>query len=420
MNIEDMVLVSIDDHVVEPPDMFDGRVPAKWADLAPHVVKGEDGIERWIYRGRPTGVSGLNAVVSWPAEEWDKNPASFAEMRPGAYDIHDRVRDMDRNGILASMCFPTFTGFSAGHLTHYKDEITVAMIEAYNDWHIDGWAGSYPGRFIPIALVPTWDPQLMVAEIKRVAAKGCRAVTMPEQPHLEGLPSYHDLNYWGPVFQAMSDTGMVWCLHIGSGFGAIKGAPDAPIDNLIILACQISALAAQDVLWGPAMRTYPDLKFAFSEGGIGWIPFYLDRCDRHYTNQRWLRRDFGGRLPSEVFREHTLACYVTDPTSLKLRNEIGIDNIAWECDYPHSDSIWPTAPEFVLNELNQAGATDVEIDKITWQNASRFFNWDPFAVIPKEKATVGALRSTATDVETAVVPRAEWARRYAERHANAA
>jgi hypothetical protein len=192
------------------------------------------------------------------------------------------------------------------------------------------------------------------------------------------------------VFQAMSDTGLVWCLHIGQGFGAIRGAPDAPIDNLIILACQISALAAQDVLWGPAMRTYPDLKFAFSEGGIGWIPFYLDRCDRHYTNQRWLRRDFGGKLPSEVFREHTLACYVTDPTTLKLRNEIGIDNIAWECDYPHSDSIWPTAPEFVLNELNGAGATDPEIDKITWQNASRFFNWDPFAVIPKEKATVGA------------------------------
>ncbi len=81
MNIDDMVLISIDDHVVEPPDMFDGRVPAKWTDLAPSVVKGEDGIERWIYRGRPTGVSGLNAVVSWPAEEWNKNPASFAMPR---------------------------------------------------------------------------------------------------------------------------------------------------------------------------------------------------------------------------------------------------------------------------------------------------------------------------------------------------
>ena len=135
------------------------------------------------------------------------------------------------------------------------------------------------------------------------------------------------------------------CLHIGTGFGAIDMAPNAPIDNLFILATQISAMCAQDLLWGPAMRNYPDLKFAFSEGGIGWIPFYLDRSDRHYTNQKWLRRDFGDKLPSDVFREHSLACYVTDKTSLKLRHEIGIDIIAWECDYPHSDCFWPDAPE---------------------------------------------------------------------------
>ena len=135
------------------------------------------------------------------------------------------------------------------------------------------------------------------------------------------------------------------CLHIGTGFGAISMAPNAPIDNLIILATQVSAMCAQDLLWGPAMRNYPDLKFAFSEGGIGWIPFYLDRSDRHYTNQKWLRRDFGDKLPSDVFREHSLACYVTDKTSLKLRHEIGIDIIAWECDYPHSDSTWPRTRE---------------------------------------------------------------------------
>ncbi|OHV28835.1 MULTISPECIES: amidohydrolase family protein [Pseudofrankia] len=418
MNIDDMILVSIDDHVVEPPDMFKNHVPAKWAGLAPHVETDDKGVDRWIYQGRVTGVSGLNAVVSWPAQEWGRDPAGFAEMRPGVYDIHDRVRDMDRNGILASMCFPTFAGFSAGHLNHFRDPQTVVMIQAYNDWHIDEWAGTYPGRFIPLALLPTWDPGLMVDEIRRVAAKGCRAVTMPEQPHLEGLPSYHDIDYWGPVFEALSDTGMVMCLHIGTGFGAIKGAPDAPIDNLIILACQISALVAQDLLWGPAMRSYPDLKFAFSEGGIGWIPFYLDRCDRHYTNQRWLRRDFGGRLPSEIFREHSLACYVTDPTSLRLRREIGIDIIAWECDYPHADSIWPNAPEFVLAELADVGATDEEIDKITWRNACRFFGWDPFAVVPKERGTVGALRATSTDVDTTIRSRKEWARRYAERQAS--
>ncbi|WP_280502714.1 amidohydrolase family protein [Nocardia farcinica] len=415
MNTDDLILVSIDDHVVEPPDMFDGHVPKKWADLAPKVVVDDQGIDRWIYRDRPTGVAGLNAVVTWPPEEWGRDPAGYAEMRPAVYDVHDRVRDMDANGVLASMCFPTFTGFSAGHLTHRKDEITVAMIQAYNDWHIEDWAGAYPGRFIPIAILPLWDPQLAVAEIARVAAKGCHSVTMPELPHIDGLPSYHDIDYWRPVFAALCEHDTVMNLHIGQGFGVLRLAPDAPIDNLMVLAPSISLIAAQDLLWGPAFRAFPKLKVALSEGGVGWIPFFLDRSDRHYTNQRWLRRDFGGKLPSEVFREHVLACYVTDRTSLKFRTDIGIDNIAWECDYPHSDSIWPNAPEFVIEELNAAGATDEEIHKITWQNATRWFDWDPFRHIPREQATVGALRATATDVDISTTSRKEYAAAYARR-----
>ncbi|GAA3390569.1 amidohydrolase family protein [Cryptosporangium minutisporangium] len=417
MNIDDMVLVSIDDHVVEPPEMFARHVPAKWAEYAPHVITDDRGIDQWMYRGKQTGVVGLNAVVSWPPEEWGLDPAIFAEMRPGVYDVHERVRDMDRNGILASMCFPTFAGFSARHLNQLKDDITLVMVSAYNDWHIDEWAAAYPDRFIPLALMPTWNPEAMIKEIERVAKKGVRAITMPELPHLEGLPSYHDLDYWGPVFQALSDNNLVMCCHIGTGFAALDLAKDAPIDNLMVLAPQISSLCAQDLLWGPAMRTYPDLKFAFSEGGIGWIPFYLDRSDRHYTNQRWLRRDFGGKLPSEVFREHSLACYVTDPTALKLRHEIGIDTIAWECDYPHSDCFWPDAPEKVHAELVAAGASDSDINKITWENSARFFNWDPFTKIPREQATVGALRAKATDVDTSIRSRAEWARLFAEKQA---
>ena len=116
----------------------------------------------------------------------------------------------------------------------------------------------------------------------------------------------------------------------------------------MVLACQISAITAQDLLFGPTLRQFPDLKVALSEGGIGWIPFYFDRIDRHFQNQSWLHDgdDFGGKLPSEVFREHILACYITDPSGLLLRDRIGIDIIAWECDYPHTDTTWPESPEF--------------------------------------------------------------------------
>ena len=157
MNTDDLILVSIDDHVVEPPDMFVRHVPAKYVDEAPVVVTDDKGVDQWMYQGRPQGVSGLNAVVSWPAEEWGRDPAGFAEMRPGVYDVHERVRDMNRNGILASMCFPTFTGFSARHLNMTREEVTLVMVSAYNDWHIDEWCGSHPGRFIPLGILPLWD-----------------------------------------------------------------------------------------------------------------------------------------------------------------------------------------------------------------------------------------------------------------------
>jgi predicted TIM-barrel fold metal-dependent hydrolase len=418
VNIDDLILVSIDDHVVEPPDMFRNHTPKKWADEVPRLVVDDKGVDRWIYRGKPVGVTGLNAVVSWPPEEWGFDPAGYAEMRPGVYDVHERIRDMNANGVLSSMCFPTFAGFNAGHLSHVKDEITVAMIQAYNDWHIEEWAGAYPGRFIPLGILPLWDPQLTIAEIERLAEKGCHSVSMPELPHLDGNPSYFDDEYWGPVFAALSDHDTAMNLHIGQGFAALRLAPDAPIDNLMCLAPTVSQITVQDLLWGPAFRNYPKLKVALSEGGIGWIPFFLDRCDRHYTNQKWLRRDFGGKMPSEVFREHVMACYVTDKTALTYRDKIGIDVIAWECDFPHSDSLWPDAPEFVLDELNAAGASDDEINKITWQNACRFLNFDPFEHIPAEQATVGALRAQATDVDLSTRSRKEWAKLYAQRVAS--
>ena len=413
MKVEDLILISIDDHVVEPPNMFDAHVPAKYKDQAPKNQKNEWGHDVWTFQGQAMGTVGLNAVVTWPKEEWGLDPTGFAEMRPGAYDIHERVRDMNRNGIFQSMCFPSFAGFSGRYFQQAEDQdLSLVMLSAYNDWHIDEWCAAYPGRFIPLAIVPVWNQKAMVAEVRRVAAKGCRAITMPELPHIQGLPSYHDLEYWGPLFDVCSELGVVMCLHIGQGFAAINMAPGAPIDNMIILATQVSTLAAQDLLWGGAFFKYPDLKIAWSEAGIGWIPFYLDRCDRHYTNQVWLGHDLKGKMPSEIFREHSLACYVTDPTALKVRHEIGMDIIAWECDYPHSDSIWPDAPEFLINEFNGAGLTDAEMNIITWENTARFFDLDPFSIIKKEQSSVGALRALATDVDTTVRSRKEWRQRF--------
>ena len=412
MQMEDMILVSIDDHQVEPPDMYDNHVPEKWRDQAPRVIEDEEGNSHWEFQGqRTTTPFGMTAVVGWPRSEWGFSPGSFSELRPGTFNVHERIRDMNVNGVIASMNFPTMAGFNARTFNEAPDkELSIIMLRAYNDWNLDEWCGAYPGRFIPLAIAPMWDLDLAVEEIHRVARKGARGLSWIEAPHVQGFPSFLS-GYWDPVLKAVCDENMTLCLHIGGAYDLIRLAPEAPIDHTIVLPTQVTMLTAQDLIFGPTFRQFPDLKVALSEGGIGWIPFYLERIDRHFVNQSWIGNDFGGKLPSEVFREHILACFITDAAGLKMHKDIGTDILAWECDYPHTDTTWPESPELLWKEIEAAGLSDEDINKITWQNACRFFDWDPFVAIPKEEATVGGLRAATPDVDVSRMSRAEWRKR---------
>ena len=98
-------------------------------------------------------------------------------------------------------------------------------------------------------------------------------------------------------------------------------------------------------------------------------------------------------MPSEIFRRHILTCFITDPIGLQHLDEIGVDNVCWEQDYPHSDSSWPTAPEELHSQATRCGVSDAELNKITHENAMRWYHFDPFAIRPKERCTVGALRA---------------------------
>lgn len=417
MELDDMILVSIDDHAIEPADMFEKHMPDKYKADGPQYVRGgPDGVDHWEYQGQQTGSVGLNAVASWPHEEWGFDPVGQAEMRPGCYDLDLRVRDMDANGVLASMCFPTFAGFAGMNLARstIDRDLTKIVVSAYNDWHIDELAGEHPGRFMPLAILPLFDTEGMVAEVKRVAAKGCHAVSIPEAPYGVGLPPFGEDEFWGPVFKACEELDVALCLHIGAAFGLVKRPPDAGIDNLIVLAPQLSAIVATDLILAGTFRRYPRLKVALSEGGIGWVGFYLDRLERHVSNHRWtgLRIADEDITPSELWRRNFLGCFITDPSGLAVRQRIGVDTIAWECDYPHSDSTWPRSPETVWGEFQAVGASDEEIHKITWQNACRFFSFDPFAHRSREQATVRALRATAADIDVSETSRRTYKERY--------
>jgi predicted TIM-barrel fold metal-dependent hydrolase len=398
--VDDLILVSVDDHVVEPPGLFDRHVPERWRDRAPRVER-RDGFDVWTFDGRDVPNIALNAVAGLPPHRYGIDPTSFVDLRPGTYDVDARVRDMDANGVLASLCFPSFPQFCGQLFARTDDkELAHVMVQAYNDWHIDEWCGSHPGRFIPLAIPPLWDPELMAAEVRRVAAKGCHAVTFSENPAKLGHPSWHD-PYWDPFFAACADTGTVICLHIGSSSDMVLTAMDAPVTVQMSLQPVNIMQCAGDIVWSRVPQRFPGIRFALSEGGMGWVPYFLERCDFTYQHHReWTGVDLGGRMPSEVFRDHVLTCFIDDPAGIAQRHEIGVERITWECDYPHSDSTWPESPERLAPSL--AGCTPEEVAMITHENAMRWFSFDPFAHRSKSDCTVGALRQTATDWDVAI------------------
>ncbi len=396
-----MIMVSVDDHVVEPPDMFQGRLPKKYAELAPKLITRPDGTNYWAYEGSEIPNVALNAVAGRPPDEYGIEPTSFDELRPGTYDVDERVKDMDANGVLGSLCFPSFPQFCGQLFARTADkDVALAMVRAYNDWHIEAWCGAHPGRFIPCVLPAIWDPEIMAAEVRRTARMGAHAVTFSENPSKLGWPSLHS-DHWDPFWTACCDEEVIVCMHIGSSSQLVVTAPDAPIDVLITLTPVNIVQAAADLIWSPVLRKFPKLEIALSEGGIGWIPYFLERIDYVYQHHHvWTHQDFGSRLPSQVFNDHIVTCFIDDAFGVASREYLDMDNVCWECDYPHSDSTWPTSPESLMKELG--GVTDTDIDRITHHNAMKHFHFDPFATRPREECTVGALRASAAGHDVSI------------------
>jgi predicted TIM-barrel fold metal-dependent hydrolase len=273
------------------------------------------------------------------------------------------------------------------------------MLQAYNDWHIDEWCGAHPGRFIPLALPVMWDPELAAEEVHRVSAKGCTAISFSQDPQPLGFPSLH-ADYWDPFWKACADTDSVICIHIGSAGGMHFTSADAPVDVMITTTPISIVNCAADLLWCEALKKYP-LKIALSEGGIGWIPYFLERADYVYEHHHaWTNQDFGGKKPSDVFREHILTCFIDDAAGVKNRHDVGLHTIMWECDYPHSDTPWPQAPERLMEYLE--GVPEAEIHAMTHENAMREYRLDSFGILGRENCSVGALRAQSPDVDLSV------------------
>lgn len=394
MKMDDMVIISVDDHICEPPNLFDNHLSGELLKSAPKLLTDINGKNYWSYQGRQRPGIGLNAVVGRPPEEYGMEPNALEQMRKGCYDVHARIDDMNVNGIAAQLNFGNSIGFdnSTFHMAPDK-KLALIHLQAWNDWLIDEWCGAYPGRFIPCAILPVWDMQATLAEIKRVSSKGCHVVNLCENPTKQGLPSIHN-EYWKPFWKTMSEYDMTIALHIGSGNPAPHASDETPIEAWISTMQMSIAVGAADWLNLQALHDYPNLRIALAESSIGWIPYFRERADfSNWRHKAWDNSVFQTIKPSEVFNRHFLCCFIDDIFGLKYLEDVGEDIVAYESDYPHSDTLWPEVPEYLWRSVKHL--TDTQIDKVTHLNAMRHFRFDLFQHFRREEVTVGALRAKA-------------------------
>jgi predicted TIM-barrel fold metal-dependent hydrolase len=303
---------------------------------------------------------------------------------------------MDQGFVLSSMLFPSFPRY-CGQIFHEAKDKVVALecVRAWNDFILEEFAGAHPGRFIPMMIIPLWDPKLAAAEIERTAALGAKSIAFSENPTKLGLPSIHT-DFWDPMFQAASDANQVISMHVGSSSNLIRTSDDMP--TLAFMAYSAAANQAGtllDWLFSGNFERFPGLRIALSEGSIGWIPYFLERAEQVIDKQRfWASRfdinmnaahdrgeSFGEasfNLDTDIrklFKDHVFGTFIEDAAGLRLLDIIGEDNVMLEADYPHSDSTWPDTINLARKWLGHL--PEETQHKITIGNACRVYDFEP-------------------------------------------
>jgi predicted TIM-barrel fold metal-dependent hydrolase len=392
-------IISVDDHVIEPPNVWQDRLPSKYADVGPRIVRapmkqvsfvggffkpemgepgtGED-VDWWLYEDLKRPLIRLDAAAGHPRDEIKVQGTTYDWMRPGSYQVKPRLEDMDVNHIESSLCFPTFPRFCGQTFTEAKDrDLADLCVKAYNDWMVDEWCGDSDGRLIPLTITQLWDASLAGKEVRRNAARGVRAVCFSEIPPFLGLPSVHDAdNYWDPFFAACSETGTVINMHIGSSSKMPSTSSDAPAAVGSTLTFANACYSLVDWLMSGVFNRFPDLVIAYSEGQIGWIPYALERADNTWKfHSSWTDADEKiPEPPSTYYKGRVFGCFTNDVHGVESIEQVGEDNICFETDYPHTDTTWP----FVQQEVDRmtAGLTDEQRYKVLRGNAIRMLDLD--------------------------------------------
>jgi len=389
-------IVSVDDHVVEPPHVWTTWLPEKLRDRGPRVERRGIGTMRhlgggtyeqtfdpdgppadcWIYEDLVYIHKRHVAAVGFDRDDMTMSPITYDEMRPGCYEPKARLEDMDVNWVEGSLAFPTFPRFCGQTFLEAKDrELALACVIAYNDWMVEEWCGDSGGRLIPLCLIPLWDADAAAAEVRRNAARGVRAVCFSEIPPHLGLPSIHS-GEWDPFFAACAETETVVCMHIGSSSRMPATSADAPAAVAVTLSFGNAMSSMSDFLFSGVLVRFPTLKLAYSEGQIGWIPYILERADDVWEEHRaWGGvRDLVPEKPSTYYYRQIFGCFFRDRHGIDSLDVVGVDNTTFETDYPHTDSTWPHTKEVALDLMGDL--PDDVVAKLVRGNAIRMLGLD--------------------------------------------
>jgi predicted TIM-barrel fold metal-dependent hydrolase len=377
-----MKIISVDDHLIEHPRVWQDRLPESLKERGPRIVEDDQAHHVWHYDGNVYPQIGLNAVAGKDPKDYGMDPVRYDDMIPGCYDPVQRVQDMDLDGVHAALCFPSFPGFAGNVFMRAPDkDLALHCVRAYNDFHIDEWCAAAPDRFIPLGIVPAWDARLAAAEVERMAGKGFRAVSFPDSPVPLGLPSFHT-DFWEPFWDACEEADMPVGLHFGSGgfvpgfsfLGEHAGQDNAPFAVAIAVFATNSWWSTADLLFSGVLQRHPRLRFMLSEGGVGWIPYLLERTDYTWERHRWYQNIDKQTRPSDLFRKHFWGCFIDDIHGIENRHAIGVDKLLIEIDFPHSDSNWPNSRKRVAEAL--ATVPDDEAHQIVELTARSLLRFD--------------------------------------------
>jgi Amidohydrolase len=353
-------LMSADDHIIEPPDLWVYRVPARFRADCPRVVE-VDGRQAWSWQGELTYIpmGSCRPLPGFDEAGYPPAPgtARFDEIRPGCYDPVERIKDMDVDGVWGSSASPTSPVSPATDSIWTSPTPSSGSPASAPTTTTCSTSGAPPrrrgcsARSSSRCTTPTRPSPSSSASWRRAPGR-----SRSENPTVLGLPSVHT-DHWDRLWAIADEAEVPVCMHIGSSSRLVTTSDDAPTTVLVSLNGLNSMMAGVDWLMSGVLDRFPRLKIVLSEGGAGWIPYILERAEKAFHDPRLeanaaigqSRR--GGTPPSELFAQHVYVCLVDEHFALKVLGDIPVDNLLWEGDYPHGDGLWPHNHSYLENAL---------------------------------------------------------------------